>query len=178
MGRTNQPFLECASWRTGCRRGEIEKLRWDEVDLAGRCLRFSDSKEGKSIRPLGAAAADLTARVPKKSPFVLPSNSSDGPFSGLPKAWLRIRKRANLPDLTPHGLRHAFASVASDLGYTEPTIAAMLGHASGTMTGRYIHHLDAALIAAADKVSSLIANTMEGRKSSAKIVPLRRRGRI
>jgi len=71
---------------TGCRRGEIEKLRWDEVDLAGRCLRFSDSKEGKSIRPLGAAAVDLTARVPKKSPFVLPSNSSDGPFSGLPKA--------------------------------------------------------------------------------------------
>ena len=163
---------------TGCRRGEIEKLRWDEVDLAGRCLRLSDSKEGKSIRPFGSDAADLLAGVPKKAPFVLPGNSSDKPFSGLPKAWLRIRKRANLPDLTPHGLRHAYASVASDLGYTEPTIAAMLGHANGTMTGRYIHHLDAALIAAADKISSLIAGAMEGRKLSAKIVPLRGRRRI
>jgi integrase len=163
---------------TGCRRGEIEKLLWDEVDLAGRCLRLSDSKEGKSIRPFGIGAADLLAGLPKKSPFVLPGNSSGRPFSGLPKAWLRILKRANLGDLTPHGLRHAYASVASDLGYTEPTIAAMLGHANGTMTGRYIHHLDAALNAAADKVSSFIANTMEGRKSSAKIVPLRRRGRI
>jgi integrase len=163
---------------TGCRRGEIERLRWDEVDLAGGCLRLSDSKEGKSIRPLGSVAADLIARLPKKAPFVLPGNSSDSFFSGLPKAWMRIRKRADLPDLTLHGLRHAYASVASDLGYTEPTIAAMLGHANGTTTGRYIHHLDAALIAAADKVSSFIANTMEGRKSSAKIVPLRRRGRI
>ena len=162
---------------TGCRRGEIEKLRWDEVDLAGRCLRLSDSKEGKSVRPLGSAATDLIARLPKNAPFVLLGNSSERPFSGLPKAWLRIRKRANLPDLTLHGLRHAYASVASDLGYIEPTIAAMLGHASGTMTGRYIHHLDAALIAAADKVSSSIASTMEGRKS-AKIVPLRGRGRI
>jgi integrase len=162
---------------TGCRRGEIEKLRRDEVDLAGRCLRLSDSKEGKSIRPLGSAATDLIARLPKNAPFVLLGNSSERHFSGLPKAWLRIRKRANLPDLTLHGLRHAYASVASDLGYIEPTIAAMLGHASGTMTGRYIHHLDAALIAAADKVSSLIASTMEGRKS-AKIMPLRGRGRL
>ena len=163
---------------TGCRRGEIEKLRWDEVDLAGRCLRLSDSKEGKSTRPFGSGAADLLAGLTKKATFVLPGNSPDRPFSGLPKAWLRIRKRANLPDLTPHRLRHAYASVASDLGYTEPTIAAMLGHANGTVTGRYIHHLDAALIAAADKVSSLIASKMDGRKLSAKIVSLRGRGRI
>ena len=49
---------------TGCRRGEIEKLRWDEVDLAGRCLRLSDSKEGRSIRPFGSGAADLLAGLP------------------------------------------------------------------------------------------------------------------
>lgn len=36
---------------TGCRRGEVERLRWDEVDLPGRCLRLEDSKEGKSVRP-------------------------------------------------------------------------------------------------------------------------------
>jgi integrase len=161
---------------TGCRRGEIERLRWDEVDVAGRCLRLSDSKEGKSIRPFGSAAAALVAGLPKASPFVLPGNSSDRPFLGLPKAWLRIRKRANLHNLTLHGLRHAYASVASDMGYTEPTIAAMLGHTNGTTTGRYIHHLDAALIAAADKVSFFIESIMEGRKLTAKVVALRGRG--
>jgi integrase len=58
--------------------------------------------------------------------------------------------------VTPHVLRHSFASVAADLGYSEPTIAAMLGHASGSMTSRYIHHLDEVLISAVDTVAGRI----------------------
>jgi len=34
---------------TGCRKGEIEKLRWSEVDMKGRCLRLEDTKEGPSV---------------------------------------------------------------------------------------------------------------------------------
>jgi integrase len=158
---------------TGCRRGEIERLQWDEVDLSGRCLRFSDSKEGKSIRPLGADAGRLLAKLTNDSRYVLPGNAPDKPFVGLPKAWPRIVGKANLPDLTPHGLRHAFASVAVDLGYSEPTIAALLGHGTHSITGRYLHHLDSALLAAADKVAGEIAAMMAGQRTSVKIVPLR-----
>jgi integrase len=75
-------------------------------------------------------------------------------------------------ELTPHGLRHAYASVASDLGYAEPTIAALLGHATTTMTGRYIHHLDEALIAAADAVSDRIAAALDEHNVSAKVIQL------
>ncbi|MER9234161.1 hypothetical protein NKI56_19025 [Mesorhizobium sp. M0622] len=57
-------------------------------------------------------------------------------------------------------MRHSFASVASELGYTEPTIAAMLGHAAGTITSRYIHHLDSVLISAADNVAATIQAMM------------------
>jgi integrase len=64
--------------------------------------------------------------------------------------------------LTPHGLRHAFASVADDLGYTEATIGAMLGHSGGGTTRGYIHKLDPALLAAADRVSGRIAEMMAG----------------
>jgi integrase len=152
---------------TSCRRGEIEGLRWDEVDLPGRCLRLSDSTEGKSVRPLGNDAIALLDRVPRDGPYVVRGASPEKPFTGLPKAWTRIVS-GYLPGLTPHGLRHAFASVAADLGYTEPTIAAMLGHATRGTTGRYIHHLDAALIAAADKVTARVAGMMNG----AEIVPL------
>jgi integrase len=158
---------------TGCRRGEIERLRWDEVDLPGRCLRLSDSKEGKSVRPLGGDAIALLTKLLREGRYVLPGTAPDKPFVGLPKAWLRILKRAHLPGLTPHGLRHGYASVASDMGYTEPTIAAMLGHATQSTTGRYIHHLDAALIAAADRVSAQIAAALDGR-TKADVVPLRR----
>jgi integrase len=157
---------------TGCRRGEIERLKWDEVDLPGRCFRFADTKEGKSIRPLGADAARLLVELPRDGQYVLPGNTPNKPFMGLPKAWKRIVGKANLPGLTPHGLRHAFASAAADLGFAEPTIAALLGHGTHNVTSRYVHHLDSALLAAADKVSSEIAGMMVGRQTSAKIVPL------
>jgi len=157
---------------TGCRRGEIEKLCWHDVDFGGHCLRLSDSKEGKNVRPLGAAALNILSKLPGGGRFVLGGKEPDKPFRGLPKAWARIIQRSRLPYLTPHGLRHAYASMASDLGYTEPTIAALLGHAASTMTGRYIHHLDSALIAAADKVSARISAALDGRIETGQVVPL------
>ena len=146
---------------TGCRRGEIERLQWAEIDLEACCLRLSDTKEGKSVRPIGKAARELLrpALACAVGKHVLLGRSADEHFKGLPKAWLRIVKSCDL-SLTPHGLRHAYASVASDLGYTEPTIAAMIGHSSNSTTSRYIHQLDAALVSAADEVSEWIAESM------------------
>jgi hypothetical protein len=54
--------------------------------------------------------------------------------------------------VTPYTLRHPFASTAEDLGQTIPTIRALIGHSGGgDATSRYIHKLDATLIAAADR---------------------------
>ena len=165
---------------TGCRRGEIESLHWDDVDLSDRCLRLSDSKTGKSVRPLGAAAAAVFAGLSRTSPFVLPGRIADKPFSGLPKVWPRIIARASqaedcagpkelaaLAKLTPHGLRHGFASIAADLGMTEITIAALLGHSTASVTGRYIHHVDTTLVAAADRAAAKIAAAMDGNEEEA-----------
>jgi site-specific recombinase XerC len=66
-----------------------------------------------------------------------------------------------LPGLTPHGLRHSFASVAEDLGFTIPTIKALLGHTGSGVTEGYIHKVDSALIAAADRVATHIAGMMD-----------------
>ena len=171
---------------TGCRRGEIEGLRWDDVDLSGHCLRLSESKTGKSVRPLGSAAAAVLKELPRTGQFVLPGSSGGGHFTGLPKAWVRLLRRADdaeggsgqkfasLAGLTPHGLRHGFASVAADLGLTEITISALLGHSAATVTGRYIHHVDSALVAAADRVSARIASALGLWSEGADIVPLRR----
>jgi integrase len=163
---------------TGCRASEITGLRRAECDIRGACLRLGDTKTGESVRPLGKAALDVLTEALGRSdgPFVMPAiRQTSGPFKGLPKAWDRIRERhPALASLTPHGLRHAFASVADDLGYTEATIGAMLGHSGGGTTRRYIHKLDPALVAAADRVSEHIAAAMDGRAGGADVAPLRR----
>lgn len=147
---------------TGCRSGEITNLKWTEVDEAGSCLRLKDSKEGASVRPVGQRAFDLLATIEKKNgcPYVLAPVRGADAFGGMPGAWKRIAKRAKFQGVTPHTLRHSFASVAGDLGFTESTIAAMLGHAAGSVTSRYVHHLDSVLVAAADKVARAIHGMM------------------
>ena len=50
----------------------------------------------------------------------------------------RVCAMAKLEDVTPHTLRHTFASVAAELGFSELTIAALLGHAARGVTQRYI----------------------------------------
>jgi integrase len=65
--------------------------------------------------------------------------------------------------VTPHVLRHSFASLAGDLGYSEPTIAALVGHAGRSVTSRYVHSADAVLLAAADAVADRTAELMGDR---------------
>jgi integrase len=120
-------------------------------------------------------------RFTEDSDFLLPGDRGRCHYTGLPKAWLRIRtlsesdnpdKEVRLDNLTLHGLRYAFASVANELGYTEATRAALLGHASThSQTGDYTHHLDSVLIAAADRVSSKICAMMTGREAAAVQLP-------
>jgi hypothetical protein len=59
-------------------------------------------------------------------------------------------------------LRHSFASMANDLGFTEITIAALLGHAKGSVTSKYVHALDATLVMAADTIAGYIQGLLNG----------------
>jgi integrase len=151
---------------TGCRRGEVVALTWPEVDLEGRQLRLGATKTGYSVRPLGRAAADLLESLPRhaKSETVVASGEKGKPYGDLSRAWARIAARAKVRGITPHTLRHSFATTANTLGCSEPTIAAMLGHSRGTMTSRYVHIVDDTLLAAADRVSNTIARAMAGEK--------------
>jgi integrase len=110
----------------------------------------------------------------KTGDLVFPPTRGDGRMSGFRKLWDRIAKLGELPaDATPHTLRHSFASLAGDLGYSEPTIGTLIGHKGHSITSRYVHAADAVLLAAADAVAQRTAELM-GEAPSAKVVPLRR----
>ena len=66
-------------------------------------------------------------------------------------------------------LRHSFASLAGDLGYSEPTIAALVGHKGHSITSRYVHSADAVSLAAADVVANRTAELMGERKREAEV---------
>ena len=95
---------------------------------------------------------------------------------GFHKVWLRVAKHAALgADVTPHVLRHSFASIAADLGYSELTIASLLGHKKATITSKYAHHADAVLLQAADAVADRVAALMGDARPDGVVVELPRR---
>ncbi|GLI92982.1 integrase [Methylocystis echinoides] len=163
---------------TGWRRGEMLGLRWSEVDLVTRTARLSDTKTGASMRPLSHAACDILRDLPRLGNLVFPSSAgTDKPMAGFHKVWLRVAAKAGLPgDVTPHVLRHSFASIAADLEYSELTIAALIGHRKGSVTSRYTHHADAVLLAAADAVANRTTELMGDARPAGVVIPLRGSG--
>jgi integrase len=164
-------FLALTGWRTG----EAIGLTWREIDLARRTATLGDTKTGLSIRPLSRAACDILQRLDNGTERVFAAARGNGAMTGFPKFWARIAALSSLPrDITPHVLRHSFASMASDLGYSEPTIAALIGHKGRSVTSRYVHSADAVLLGAADVVANRTLELM-GMTRSADIIPLRQR---
>ncbi len=165
-------FLALTGWRSG----EALALKWSDIDLGRRTARLSDTKTGLSVRPLSHAACDVLRTVPRigAGELVFPATRGDGRMIGFPKLWVRITKLGSLStDVTPNVLRHSFASLAGDLGYSEPTIAALVGHKGHSITSRYVHSADAVLLAAADTVARETARRM-GEAQTASVVPLPR----
>ena len=84
---------------------------------------------------------------------------------------------AGLRNVRSHDLQRTFGSVAADEGYGDATIAELLGHSRRGVTQRhYIRRPDAALVAAADRVSARIIAALDERKGSLEVVPLRPSG--
>lgn len=149
---------------TGCRRSEIIGLKWADVDLENSCLRLSDSKEGASVRPIGLPVVEFLEAQSQDAhgQYVFPGERCAEAYGALPNQWNRIFKGSVLGDVTPHVLRHSFASIANDLGFTEVTIAALVGHSKGSVTSKYIHTLDTALVMAADTIAGYIQGLLVG----------------
>jgi integrase len=183
---------------SGVRRGECQQLLWDEVDAEGTCLAMGETKTGPSLRPLSRAAYAVINDLDPISDYVFAAGREEKGYQGLSQLWRTVQKTARqaavevaktlgeeppakgpLDDITLHSLRHSFAGVAEELGASIPTIAALLGHRLGGVTGGYIlKRVDVMLIDAVNRVGDHIAMMMRGEAPQAQIIQFRPRGRI
>jgi site-specific recombinase XerD len=148
---------------TGFRRMEGLGLQRAWLDEEEQAIRFPDTKSGAQTRVIGQAAVELLLALPRtRSPFFFPADWGDGHFIGLVRVLDRVCKAAELQDVTPHTLRHTFASLAGDLGFSELTIAALLGHSARGVTQRYVH-IDEALRLTGDRVAAEMADILNGK---------------
>ena len=133
---------------TGWRSSEAKNLRWAECDLERNIVTLGDTKSGVSVRPLSNVAIDIIKRQKQNgAPYVFDYGRV---ISNLGHHWSKLK----MPDdVTPHVMRHSYASLGADLGLADAAIAGLIGHKQQSITSRYLH-LDKALISAANIVAN------------------------
>ena len=144
---------------TGCRLSEIQKLRWEHVDLGAGELRLPDTKTGAKVVYLGDPAIAVLERIDRRdaNPWVIAGRKPGSHLTDLQHPWRRIRARAGLDDVRIHDQRHSFASGGLLVGEGLPMIGKLLGHTQVQTTARYAHLANDSVKSAANRIASRIA---------------------
>jgi integrase len=160
---------------TGARLSEIQRARWEWVDLNSGMLRLPDSKTGAKTVMLPAPALDVLSRIPRidGNPYLI-TGEPGCYLVNVWKQWAKFRQLAGLDDIRLHDLRHSFASIGAAGGMSLNIIGALLGHTQAQTTSRYAHLAADPLKAAADRIAASIAASMNN-GIEAEVVPLTRR---
>jgi integrase len=87
-------------------------------------------------------------------PYVVPNPETLKPFNTISHSWMTARKKAGMPELRMHDLRHSFASFLVNAGRSLYEVQNILGHSQLSMTQRYAHLSQATLLDATDTVSN------------------------
>jgi hypothetical protein len=95
--------------------------------------------------------------------FVFPAERGDGYFQGTKTMWSRAIKKADLPGVTPHTLRHTMGSTAISTGEALALTGAILGHSNPRSTAIYAHVQNDPSRRAATRVTKRIAAALAGK---------------
>ena len=139
-------------YSTGCRISEVTSLVWNQIDFARGCVIVTGKGSKQRLCILGRPALKALRAACAKADELWPDggspqtalflNEKGRPFTPRDierrmKVWLAF---AELPtDLTPHKLRHSFATHLLDSGADLRSVQEMLGHSSLATTQIYTH---------------------------------------
>lgn len=137
---------------TGCRRGEILGLHWN--DIHGTRLKLRYGKTGPRMVWMGDEARAVLDTCPrhKEVPWVFWKPIGKKPIRDIHHYWSEFREEAGLRDFRLHDLRHNFASHAAMNKETLPMIGRLLGHVCIQSTSRYAHLDDGHALDAAEQI--------------------------
>ena len=174
---------------TGCRRGEINGIRWKAIDfesstiMIDRNILYTPSKGVYVSTPKGrkrrivdvspkvlALMKELQEKQEPKSEWVFTQRGKTDPMHpDSPNQFFdRFERKYNVKDFHPHKLRHTSASIAITNGADVVSVAARLGHSDSSTTLRmYAHANEDSIRRVGDVFRSALADTsLEKKKGS------------
>lgn len=153
---------------SGARLNEALKSKVSNFDVNSRVWRVgattSKSKRVRSV-PLNDMALELITSIVERDKLqpedhLFKSAKTGAHLGHVHKVWDRLRKKAGMPHLGLHDLRHQYASFLVNSGRTLYEVQKILGHSSHSVTERYAHLSSKSLMDAANSASVLIKESM------------------
>ena len=126
---------------TGARKGELTKLKWNDIDFERRTAYVSTTKNGQpKVMPLTNEVVKELNRFKDQEPELIFNSEikTDKPYE-FRKLWLKALDKAEIDNFRFHDLRHTCASYLAMNGCSLLEIADVLGHKQISMTARYSH---------------------------------------
>ena len=135
-----------AAYGAGLRIGEVRQLCVEDIDSARGLIHVRHGKTGERYVPLGnrllTALRDYYRAYRPTGPQLFPGRGKTGVLTraAISKVLRQVVKKAGIDKrVTPHSLRHCFATHLLDAGTDLHTLQVLLGHASLNSTAKYLH---------------------------------------
>ena len=126
---------------TGASKGELTKLRWNNIDFERRTAYVATTKNGQpKVLPLtDSVIKELQLFDTKDSSLIFASKIKVEVAYCFTKPWKKALEDAEIKDFRFHDLRHSCASYLAQSGASLLEIAEVLGHKQIQVTKRYAH---------------------------------------
>jgi integrase len=147
-----RPLVQ-AALLTGCRYGELSRLRCDDVNLDAQSIAIRQTKGGKPRHVVltSEGIAFFSSLVAGRKPRDLLLQRKDGGPWKAAQQTRPLKEACAQAQIAPavgfHVLRHTHASILAMKGVPMGVIAAQLGHADTRITERHYAHLAPSYIA-------------------------------
>jgi len=157
LGLRDKAMLEII-YATGLRVTELVNLKVSELDLEVGCIRTMGKGSKERIVPIGSMAKKaVNEYILNSRPALLKGQNAEEIFitkrgacmtrQGFWKLLKKYASRANIPGIvSPHILRHAFATHLLERGADLRSVQQMLGHSDISTTQIYTHILKGRLL--------------------------------
>jgi len=154
---------------TGARKGNVEEMRWEHVNLERATWFIPETKNGESQHvPLVPKALEILQeryeRRGDETEWVFPGTGVTGHLVSPKNAWLRIKKRAGLPDIHLHDLRRTLGSWQAATGASLAIIGKTLNHKDISTTTIYARLSLDPVRSAMDVATAAILKVVDGDK--------------
>ena len=156
---------------TGLRRAEMLALSWDKINWKESTLtvdaQLNKTVNGKiTLQPPKSRNGFRVVPIPAKLLVILRKYHNTTPLQinralfRLPYVMIRrvcVAMRSVHPDLSPHCLRHTYATRLLSQGVDVRTVAALIGDDTKTVIDTYIHYTDEMRRTAADSIQKIFS---------------------